>query len=318
MGMQKVNLAQVDLSLLFILKNLLEEKHVSNTAVLLNMSQPSVSRSLQKLRNLFHDELLVRTAHGYELTPKAEMIKQDLNAVLTGLEKLMYGQSFVPEKSQGTIRFYGLAPQVNMLLPRVVARIREKAPNMTVDIDSTPKRHFEALVTGDVHFVLSTSEPNSSEQNLYRMKIAHRDYRFLMSEFHPLAEVEELTVEMLLECDFGQISLEGGKQLSIYNRFVELGVVDKQRKLSIPIQLSNFNAAPAIAEHSNVIFHLPTPFAKESCQGRKLITKAVPKAIRLDSESVYLYWHKRYHNDPMCQWVKSLFKDINGAENLEC
>ncbi len=98
-----MNLAQVDLNLLFILKHLLEEKHVSNTAVSLNMSQPSVSRSLQKLRNLFNDELLVRTAHGYELTPKAEVIKQDLNTVLTGLEKLMYGTSHLCQK-RATVR----------------------------------------------------------------------------------------------------------------------------------------------------------------------------------------------------------------------
>ncbi|MEZ9268017.1 LysR family transcriptional regulator, partial [Vibrio splendidus] len=49
-----MNLAQVDLNLLVILKHLLEEKHVSNTALALDMSQPTVSRSLQKLRTVFN------------------------------------------------------------------------------------------------------------------------------------------------------------------------------------------------------------------------------------------------------------------------
>ena len=57
-----MNLAQVDLNLLVILKHLLEEKHVSNTALALDMSQPTVSRSLQKLRTVFNDDLLVRAA----------------------------------------------------------------------------------------------------------------------------------------------------------------------------------------------------------------------------------------------------------------
>ncbi|WP_228012876.1 helix-turn-helix domain-containing protein, partial [Vibrio sp. OPT18] len=39
-----MNLSQVDLNLLVILKHLLEEKHVSNTALALDMSQPTVSR----------------------------------------------------------------------------------------------------------------------------------------------------------------------------------------------------------------------------------------------------------------------------------
>ncbi|ENK2103747.1 LysR family transcriptional regulator, partial [Vibrio alginolyticus] len=33
-----MNLSQIDLNLLFVLKHLLEEKHVSNTAMALNMS----------------------------------------------------------------------------------------------------------------------------------------------------------------------------------------------------------------------------------------------------------------------------------------
>ncbi|MGY3572313.1 LysR family transcriptional regulator [Vibrio paucivorans] len=312
-----MNLAQFDLNLLMVLKHLLEEKHVSNTALALNMSQPSVSRSLQKVRKLFKDDLLVRAGHGYELTPKAEIIKQDLNAVLGGLERLMYDQSFQPENSTGTIRFFGLVPQVVMLLPSVISRIRQETPNMVVDIDSVPKRHFDALIAGDVHFVLSTKEPPSSEQNLYRMIVANRDYRLLMSENHPLAHLDELTVEMLLDCQFGQISLQGDKRLSIEHRFVELGVVDKHRRLSIPVQLSNFNAAPAIAEETDVIFHLPTPFAEAACQGRKLVMKEMPKAVRIDAQNVYLYWHKRYNNDPMCQWVKSLFKEIYGSIETE-
>lgn len=84
-----MNLSQIDLNLLFVLKHLLEEKHVSNTAMSLNMSQSSVSRTLQKMRTFFDDELLVRKKYGYELTPKAESIKDDINTVITNLEKLV-------------------------------------------------------------------------------------------------------------------------------------------------------------------------------------------------------------------------------------
>ncbi|MEZ9583135.1 LysR family transcriptional regulator, partial [Vibrio cyclitrophicus] len=101
-----MNIAQVDLNLLVILKHLLEEKHVSNTALALDMSQPTVSRSLQKLRTVFNDDLLVRAAYGYELTPKAEAIKQDLNSVLTRLEKLVHGDVFEPHNSDTTVRFF--------------------------------------------------------------------------------------------------------------------------------------------------------------------------------------------------------------------
>lgn len=304
-----MNLAQVDLNLLVILKQLLEEKHVSNTALALDMSQPTVSRALQKLRTVFKDDLLVRTAYGYDLTPKAESIKQDLNSVLAKLEKLVHGDVFEPLDSHKTVRFFGLVPQVTHLMPQVVAKVRQQAPNMVIDIDTVPKRHFETLLSGESHFVLSSDEPQNSEQNLYRMFLMSRDYRLLMNKDHLLAD-KEITVEDLLSSQIGQISLQGEKKLSMEGRFRELGLIDKQRTLSNPITLSNFNVAPAIAETTDVIFHLPTPFAEQAAEQRNLVCKRVPKDLRHLSEDVYLYWHKRFHNDSMCQWVRSIFKEI--------
>ena len=141
------------------------------------------------------------------------------------------------------------------------------------------------------------------------MFVISRDYRLLMSKDHPLAD-KEITVDDLLNSQLGQISLQGDKKLSIENRFKDLGLIDKQRQLSIPIQLSNFNIAADIAETTDIIFHLPTPFATQAANQRDLICKRVPKAIRSPSEDVYLYWHKRFHNDPMCRWVRNLFKEI--------
>ncbi|WP_117232452.1 LysR family transcriptional regulator [Vibrio maerlii] len=302
-----MNLAQIDLNLLVILKHLLEEKHVSNTALALDMSQPTVSRSLQKLRNVFNDDLLVRTAYGYELTPKAESIKQDLNSVLTRLEKLVHGDTFNPAESDTTVRFFGLVPQMTHLMPKVMEHIRREAPNMVVDIDSIPKRPFEPLLSGDVHFVLATHEPTASEQNLYRMFVTSRDYRLLMHKNHPLAD-KEITVEDMLEANFGQISIQGDKKLSIESRFKELGLINKERKLSVPVQLSNFNVAPDIAETTDIIFHLPTPFAEKACSQRDLVCKRVPEPLRHPEKDVYLYWHKRFHNDPMCRWIRDVFK----------
>eukprot|EP00487_Bulimina_marginata_P002063 TRINITY_DN14851_c0_g1_i1.p1 TRINITY_DN14851_c0_g1~~TRINITY_DN14851_c0_g1_i1.p1 ORF type:complete len:103 (+),score=10.80 TRINITY_DN14851_c0_g1_i1:91-399(+) len=75
------------------------------------------------------------------------------------------------------------------------------------------------------------------------MFVISREYRLLMSKNHPLAD-KEITVDDLLNSQLGQVSLQGDKKLSIESRFKDLGLIDKQRQLSIPIQLSNFNVAP--------------------------------------------------------------------------
>lgn len=304
-----MNLTNIDLNALIILKQLLIEKHISNTALSLNISQSTISRALQKMRVFFEDELLVRSNFGYELTPKAESIKQDLNYVIESLERLVHKQVFDPKTVDSTVKFYGLQPQIDALMPKVIAQTRRQAPNLVVSIDTTPKRHFEALVSGDVHFVLSSHLPPKAEQNIYQMIVAKRDFRLLMNKSHPLAK-EEFTAEQLAKCHFGQISLQGEKSISFENKFKALGLANSKNKLKVPLQLSNFNSAPNIAAETDIIFHLPTPFAESACKDTRLVMREVPEKIQLDFTNVYLYWHKRFHDDHMCEWVRDIFKTL--------
>ncbi|NMS31049.1 LysR family transcriptional regulator, partial [Vibrio parahaemolyticus] len=99
-------------------------------------------------------------------------------------------------------------------------------------------------------------QPPSSEQNIYRMVVAKRTFRLLMSRYHPLADLE-LTPERLAEFDFGQVSLQGEKRLSFEHKYQELGLANKKKRLSAPVQLNNFSSAPSVAAETEIIFHLP-------------------------------------------------------------
>ena len=70
--MRELNLRCIDLNLLVALNALLEEKHVTNAALKLNMTQSSMSRALGRIRETFGDQILVRMPDGYEITPHAE------------------------------------------------------------------------------------------------------------------------------------------------------------------------------------------------------------------------------------------------------
>lgn len=58
-----------DLNLLISLYALLEERHISRAAERVGMSQPGMSRALNRLRKEFRDPILVKGAGGFELTP---------------------------------------------------------------------------------------------------------------------------------------------------------------------------------------------------------------------------------------------------------
>ena len=75
MALLEQKLARVDLNLLVSLSVLLKEKNVSRAAERLYLSQSAMSRTLQRLRELFDDPLFHRTASGIIPTEKAHSIE---------------------------------------------------------------------------------------------------------------------------------------------------------------------------------------------------------------------------------------------------
>jgi len=66
-----MNLRSIDLNLLVALDALLTVRHVTKASERVGLSQPAMSNALSRLRGMFDDELLVRTATGMKATPRA-------------------------------------------------------------------------------------------------------------------------------------------------------------------------------------------------------------------------------------------------------
>src|SRR6202023_2278673 len=77
MAMRLEKLRQVDLNLLITFAAIAEEKSVTAAASRLLLSQPAVSRALQRARAIFQDDLLLRSPHGFELTLRGRKILQE-------------------------------------------------------------------------------------------------------------------------------------------------------------------------------------------------------------------------------------------------
>ena len=72
------SLRGIDLNLLVVLEALLAERHISRAALRLQLSQPAVSHSLARLRQLLDDPLLVRGQGGLVLTARAHELAAPL------------------------------------------------------------------------------------------------------------------------------------------------------------------------------------------------------------------------------------------------
>ena len=76
-------LAKADLNLLVALHVLIEERSVSKAATRLHVTQPAMSKTLNRLRETFDDPLFARSKRGIQPTPRAEALANELIHVLS-------------------------------------------------------------------------------------------------------------------------------------------------------------------------------------------------------------------------------------------
>jgi DNA-binding transcriptional LysR family regulator len=130
-----------------------------------------------------------------------------------------------------------------------------------------------------------------------------------MSEQNPLAQ-GELTLERYLSAAHGFVSISGKGPAIVDMHLKQMGY---QRRVAA--RLSSFFNIPEFCEHTDLIFAVPARLAERLCQSHKLVTRPLPSEIPQPIIQFYLYWHARFHQDPMHRWFRQLVLE-NRAEQL--
>lgn len=77
---------KVNLQLLAHLDALMTERHVSRAAERMGIGQPAMSAALARLRDIFHDPLLIKTKRGMEPTPRALELAKRVHQAMALIE----------------------------------------------------------------------------------------------------------------------------------------------------------------------------------------------------------------------------------------
>jgi DNA-binding transcriptional LysR family regulator len=151
-----------DLGLLHDLRALsvlLEERNVTRAALRFHLSQPAMSRTLQRLRGLFGDELLVRSGGDYELTPRARTMQHELALLLPRLQNFVAGKEFDPTTATGIVRIVGTDYTTSTLGPYLLPKLFLAAPDLEVRIEQREHDSYTALEGGRADIALSVLRP---------------------------------------------------------------------------------------------------------------------------------------------------------------
>ncbi|MCJ8321413.1 MAG: LysR family transcriptional regulator [Colwellia sp.] len=156
-------LSRIDLNLLVSLNVLLNVKSVSKAAKVLFISQPAMSKTLHRLRELFDDPLFYRTSNGLVPSAKANELQQSLPGILNNLNGLFQEKHFDPATCKQNITIS--IPSVlghSILLP-LVSMLTKTAPHICIIDYPTEADPFPALETGKYDFAIHVTKPPNNQ-----------------------------------------------------------------------------------------------------------------------------------------------------------
>lgn len=126
----------------------------------LGISQPALTRSIQKLERQLHVTLFDRDRGKVSLTLQGRMIAERASAVLAQAEELEYDAALSGQVEIGRVRF-GMAPMpARALLQNVLGERLMQAPDVTNEVvvrDVEPL--WDMLVGGEIEFFVSPNAP---------------------------------------------------------------------------------------------------------------------------------------------------------------
>jgi DNA-binding transcriptional LysR family regulator len=144
------NLANVDLNLLVTLEALLTEQNVTRAAKRLQLSQPSVSVQLRKLREIFADPLLSPTPGGMLPTTRAQALLQPLRAALAEMRHVLEPRrSFDPATTTLTWQVAAADYAAYAILMPLLGHLRSAAPGVRIAVrEAAHSRMIKQLESG--------------------------------------------------------------------------------------------------------------------------------------------------------------------------
>lgn len=276
---------------LLVFVTLHEVGTVTATAEKLDITQSAISHSLQKMREIFGDELFVRAGRSIAPTLRSRQLYPELKAMLTSLGELTQTQTFVPENADIAYKVLANDYQSNLFFPALYAQIAPQVRSLALEIAPSNRPTVELLRTDDVALAFSPMAPESSDVMATRVfsDISHCFYDPAIREAPNT--LDELRAERFVSLTFMKGVSLGGNTNEI------LQMLDE----NTCIRVSNFASIPAFVLGTDLLAVMPSRLAYTLGYDRLAHALLPYDASTL---TMYMLWHKKYQKDPQHKWFR--------------
>jgi len=301
------NLRSVDLNLLVVFDALMAERSVTRAAQRNGLSQPAVSKALNRLRGLFDDPLFVRRDRSMEPTARALEIAGPIHGALAGISRtLTLPASFEPGNALATVKLAMIDLYHTRLLPLLVQHMRQQAPGVDLQIRaSNCARLPEQLASGDIDIAIAPLAGKTAElpaEPLWKDRLVT-----LVANHNPLPDT--MTIEdyadaaHLVDAGHVQVSPDG-----VGSSVVDAILAARGLRRRIALVLPNSTAIPCIVAATDLIATLPSRIVK-GLAPMPHVRQLTPPLCDVEV-APHLVWHQRTHADPLQVWLRAVIWDI--------
>lgn len=292
-----INFKTLDLNLLKTLNLLLELQSVSKTADKLNLSQPSVSVQLAKLREAFNDPLLINDAKSMRLTALAMQIQEPLATALLNLENAInLNEKFNPEDVEITwniaisdyVAFFviqNLVQELNIHFPKITLRIHHL----------TPKNIKQQLQNKDIDLAFHIDE--EIPEKLRYQFLFQEKYVLVANTQHPFLEkIKKLnTLEQFSALNFGIVSLDANHFCTDVDKILKKHGLNRNIAISVP----NFLLLKHLVSTTDIVALLPSMLVQKDTN-----LEILPVPFDIGGFNIAMIWDSSMHKDNAHIWLR--------------
>jgi DNA-binding transcriptional LysR family regulator len=305
MSMRLEKLRQVDLNLLITFAAIAEEKSVTAAASRLLLSQPAVSRALQRARALFQDDLLVRSPNGFELTLRGRRILDELEGLVPKMEQLVAPAAFDPAREKSHFRISGPDNVCTVVLPRLCRQYANGRYQVHFEFHPWQSGIAELVEHGQLDLVLHIDDgllpSHFQSERLYRED-------WICAVAHDSHFGDSLSLKQYLAVSHIVVSTHAGVQTIPDKRLAAVGA-----KRNSCIRVPYFGVALQCLPGTELVLTLTTGMTSVVKRDRKLRLVRAPR--ELHAFHFLMAWHPRLNTDPRHVWLRGAMRSITAGLN---
>lgn len=161
-----------------LLKVLMEEKSITQTAKRLFFSQPALSARIRQIEKEFGCQIVIRDTKGITLTTEGELLGQYAQQSIRELQRIKDCIDNVHSDIQGTLRIGCSNIYAKYKLPTILKEFAAKYPKVDIQlVTGLSQRVYHAVLSGQIHLGIIRGEYSWVGER----KLLHEDYYCVVS-----------------------------------------------------------------------------------------------------------------------------------------